>query len=829
MEGLPLQGLRVVDSADQRGQLGGRILGELGAEVILVEPPGGGRARRYHPMDGDESLYFAVRNWNKRGMTLDLQSADDRRRLLGLLGTADVWLESSLPGSLVALDLDPAAVQRRLPHLVVISMTDFGLDGPYRDWAATNDVLVSLAGELFRSGDLNRPPLLVPGSLAYDVTGIMAAFAALAACRSRDSGGGGQHIDLSALEATAQVTDWVLPNCSAQTSKLGFYSEVRAGSGLVYPLYPCRDGYVRLVILSPRQWHSMRAWLGEPEFLQDEHWDSLLGRMEIQADILDPMLIELFADKTMADLADEAQRRGIVMTPCLGPAEVLRTPHFTERSSFAQQDIGSGRKGPVATGFFEIDGQRAGWRFPAPPAPGASVAEQSPEPGWYPDGGLRANVNGSSAPTGDGAPARLPFRGVLVVDFGHGGVGVEAARLLAEYGADVIKIESRTYPDFIRLVSGSEMSASFSSSNCSKRSFGVNVKTSEGLELVRRLVADADVVVENNSTGTMAEMGLGSEDLRRVNPDLVMVSSQLMGSRGPWAGWLGYGPSTRPVGGMTWLWNFPGGGMPPGAQVVFPDHVAGRLCAVAAVAGLIGRDQRRRAAGGGGSGGGGSGDGGGVGAHFEVAQVEVVLNLLADYFLAEGMAPGSVEPLGNRRPDGSPWGVYRCAGEERWCVITCRDDADWAGLKRALGQPAWAVDPALDTAAGRVAAADVIDAEIARWTAGRTDSEVMQILQGEGVPAGRMIHASDIPDEPHLTARGYPRAIDQPGLGDLLLEGPCFRGPAMGGPVIEAAPGLGQHTRQVARELLGLSDDRIEALIASGVLEVELPLPPSED
>jgi crotonobetainyl-CoA:carnitine CoA-transferase CaiB-like acyl-CoA transferase len=143
-------------------------------------------------------------------------------------------------------------------------------------------------------------------------------------------------------------------------------------------------------------------------------------------------------------------------------------------------------------------------------------------------------------------------------------------------------------------------------------------------------------------------------------------------------------------------------------------------------------------------------------------------------------------------------------------------------LKRVLGQPAWSADPALDTAAGRAGAADLIDTEIGRWTADRTDSEVMQALQAVGVPAGRMVHASDIPDEPHLTAREYPRAIHQPGLGDILLEGPCFRGPAMGGPIIEPAPGLGQHTRQVARELLALSDDRIEALIDSGVLEVEL-------
>ncbi|MHB1912424.1 MAG: CaiB/BaiF CoA transferase family protein [Acidimicrobiales bacterium] len=800
MEGLPLQSLRVLDMADERGQLAGRILAELGADVVLVEPPGGARSRGYHPLHGEVSLYFAVRNFNKRSVIIDIDTDAGREQLLCLLERADIWLETTAPGRLAALGLDPAGLTARFERLVAVSMTDFGQTGPYRDWAGTDDVVVALAGELFRSGTLERPPLLVPGSLAYDVTGIMGALAALSACWQRETGSGrGQHIDLSALEATAQVTDWSLPNFSAITANLGLYGEIRSGHGPVYPLYPCADGFVRLVILSPRQWHAMRAWLGEPEFLQDEHWDSLLGRMSIQADVLDPLLTDLFAGLKMADLAAEAQRRGIVMTPCLGPADVLETKHFLERGSFGTVEVAPELVGPMASGFYEIDGTRAGWRRRAP-APGE---DQGLLDGLWMDG--RAEAPARTAVVRGGGPA-LPFTKVRVIDFGHGGVGVEAARILAEYGADVIKIETRTYPDFIRLVSGSEISASFTSSNCSKRSFGVNVKTEEGLALVKDLVAGADVVIENNSTGTMERMGLGYDALRAVNPDLVMVSSQLMGSRGEWSAWLGYGPSTRPVGGMTWLWNYPDGGMPPGAQVVFPDHVAGRLCALGAVAGLLGRRQRNQTG------------------HVEVAQVEVVLNLMAQYFLAEGLAPGTSRPLGNRRAQGAPWGVYRCAGEERWCVITCRDDSDWLGLRRAMGDPAWASDPALDGAEGRHLAHELIDAALSEWTGSRTDTEVMATLQAEGVPAGRMTYASDIPEEPQLKARGYPIPIHQPGLGDILLEGPCFRASGMAPPIIAPAPGLGEHTRVIAADLLGLGSDRIEELITTGVLEVDRPV-----
>lgn len=790
-DGLPLEGLRVLDMADERAELCGRVLADLGADVVRLEPPGGSPSRRLPPMVGERSAFFEVRNFNKRSGVVDLGTDEGRRRLTDLLGRADVWIETTRPGHLAGLGLDPLEMSQRRPHLIVASITDFGQTGPYRDYEATDDVLTAIGGEIFRSGVVGRPPLLVPGSFAYDVSGVMAAFAVLVAHFQRLATGRGQHLDFSMLEAVAQVTDWSLANYSAIAAAGGPYLEVRAGSGIVYPMYPCRDGYVRLVILSPRQWHAMRAWLGDPEFLQDPHWDSLLGRMSIQEDVLDPLYKELFMTMGMSELSAEAQRRGIVMTPVLHPRAVLDTEHFRARRSFAEIDL-DGRRAMVAAGVLEIDGKRAGFRAPAP---SLGQHDADIEASW-PD--ERTSASGA-------ASGGLPLQGLRVVDFGHGGVGVEAGRLFAEYGADVIKVESRAYPDFIRLVGGSEMSPSFASSSRSKRSLGVNIKTPRGLELVKRLISEADVVIENNSTGTMADLGLDYETLRQVNPRLVMVSSQLMGSTGPWAAWLGYGPSTRPAGGMTWLWNFPDGGMPPGAGVIFPDHLVGRVCALGAMAGLT---ARRRT---------------GAGAHFEAAQVETVLTCMAQYFLQESVEPGSVHPLGNRRDRGAPWGVYQCAGSERWVVITVRHDDDWARLRQALGDPAWAADPAFAAVDGRRAAHDLIDAELSAWCAGRSDREAMETLQRFGVPAGMMSYASDEPDDPHLQARGYLAEIDQPGVGPMILEGPAFYGSEMDRPFIGPAPALGEHTRDIATSLLGLTGAETEELIRAGVLEVTPP------
>ena len=213
-----------------------------------------------------------------------------------------------------------------------------------------------------------------------------------------------------------------------------------------------------------------------------------------------------------------------------------------------------------------------------------------------------------SQPSDYRQPPSLPLSGLRVLDFGIGGVGVEAGRLFAEYGADVIKIETRTYPDFIRVVLGGEMSPSFASSSRSKRSFGVNAKHPEGFKILKRLIEACDVLIENSKTGAMEGMGIGWETIQKWNPYCVMVSSQLLGSRGVWSDWIGYGPSTQPIGGLVHLWNYDDQEFPAGSASIFPDHLAGRLAAINALAMLHSRErtQRGRPRRGG---AGGSGDG----------------------------------------------------------------------------------------------------------------------------------------------------------------------------------------------------------------------------
>lgn len=784
-----LAGLRVLDLCDELGELAGRLLGDLGADVLRVEPPGGAQSRALPPFHEEHSLRFAYRNANKRGLCLDLETTADRDRLLGLLPRADVVIESHAPGRLAELGLAPESLCERNPGLLVLSISPFGQTGPYRDWLATDATLAAVGGMQFKAGIPAKAPLLPPAALASDIAGVSGAFALLCALIQRERTGHGQWIDLSAMEAVAQCTDWSFSNASNIRARGQESPEIRAGSGPMYTIYACKGGYVRLVILSPRQWHSMREWLGDPEYLRDPIYDSFLGRMQI-AEALQVMIGDLFATLGHEEVSFEAQRRGIVCTPVLSPGEVLANDHFTSRGTFAEIEYAPGQRGPVASGFFELDGERQGPR------------ERAPEVGEH--DALLADLWAEPRPEPRGArPApSLPLEGLRVLDFGIGGVGVEAGRLFAEYGADVIKMESRSYPDFIRVVMSTEMSGSFASSSRSKRGFGVNLKEAAGLALVEGLVAKSDVVIENNSTGTMEGMGLGYERLRELNPGIVMASSQLLGSRGVWADWIGYGPSTQPIGGLVHLWNYSDQADPAGSTSIFPDHVAGRFTALAALAALLRRSRTGR------------------GGHGEVAQAEIVTGVLGDLLLAEGLRPGSVGAMGNRNPRGAPWGSYRCAGEEQWVAITVRDDRDWGRLKLALGNPEWAEDPALATLEGRRAAHDAIDLELAQWTSTQSPAVVTSTLQMFSVPAAPMFTATDQLCDPHYQSRGYARWCEQQDLGWIAFEGPSFQASGMSDVRIFQAPKVGEHTREICGELLGLSAEEVEKLVASGVLEV---------
>lgn len=790
----PLVGIRVADLTVERGELCGRFLSDLGAEVVRVEAPGGSPSRSMAPIDGDHSLFWTFRNAGKLSVELDLDGSDDSEdleRLHFLLAHSDIVIVSDEPGTRVGTGLDAAELAQRHPHLIVTSITAYGRTGPYAGRDVPDAVIEATAGMAFKAGTHEGGPILPPGLIGDDTASLAGVWAVLCAMWQRGEGGGGQVIDVSTNESLAQITDWSLSNWSRSADAGTPSSEMRAGPGPVYTIIPCADGFVRLVVLSTRQWHAIREWLGEPEYLQDPDLDGFIGRMMIAEAVLNPLYCELWAEMTMLDVCEEAQRRGIVCTPILKPGEVLDNPHLASRETFDEVVLDDGRTMKLPSGWFEFDGQRVG-----PTGPPPQVGQHNEQ--------VFADLGEARLAPTSAVELSAPLAGLRVMDFGHGGVGVETGRMFGEYGADVVKIESRTYPDFIRVVLGGEMSPSFASSSRSKRSLGVNAKSDRGVALLRHMARDAHVVIENNSTGTMNTMGLGYEVMKAENPDIVMMSSQLMGSRGRWADWLGYGPNTQVTGGMTHLWSYENDPSPAGSQSIFPDHFAGRVGAVGALANLVGG--RRNGVG---------------GTHVEVCQVEQVVGVMGDLLAKESLVPGSVVPRGNRSDHGTPWGLFPTDGDDQWVAICVRNDVEWRALVEVMDAPAWA-DPAMSTETRR-ADQDEIEMKLAEWTAGITSAAVTEACLAAGVPAGPMLTGASQSVDPHLEARGYLVTLDQPPIGGMTFEGGAFHSTAMIGPDIFPAPGLGQHTREIASVWFGLPDDEIEELVAAGVLETDPP------
>jgi crotonobetainyl-CoA:carnitine CoA-transferase CaiB-like acyl-CoA transferase len=740
--------------------------------------------RRVAPFSPNgESLGFLWRNANKSSVVIDCTTEQGAEKLLQLLGEADVWVES---GSNLG-EIKPDFVIEKFPGLVITSITPFGYFGPYAGLLANDDVLEAMSGMMFKAGIAPKSPLLPPTALATDVASISAAVATVLAFYQKSRTGEGQHIDLAIMTAAGATTDWSYSNASVLRAADHPYNEVRQGGGFMYPIFECLDGWVRMVILSPRQWESLWDWMGRPEAFGDMEFWSQVGNRIMNADVLNPAYSEFFADKKMLDICIEGQNRGIVLTPLLKTSEVLQEPHLGARGTFTETAVANGEKALIASGFFELDGVRHGFTQRAP--------DLDEHTGFAFEGSRLLDDEARGQ-------AEYPLSGVRVLDFGIGGVGVETSRLLGEYGADVIKVETRTYPDFIRLVALSETSPSFVSSSRSKRSFGCNVKTEEGLAIVHELVAKSDVLVENSATGVMESLGLGFEDLKEINPNIVMISSQLVGSRGPNSHWTGYGPTTQTYGGLLHLWDYDDDDAPATNGTIFPDHAAGRLCALAGIASLIGRDASGNAT------------------HTEIAQVEVVVNMIAEKLLQESLIPGSTGPQGNRHEQRFPRGPFQCQGEEQWVVISIDTDQQWMSLVNAMGAPEWALREAFNTVEGRLENKDLIESHLAAWTSDQNRDDVFRLLQEADVPCGPMIIGMEMLEDPHLEARGWTLEIDQPGVGYMKLEGPAWVSERMGGPITFPAPDLAGETREIAAEVLEMPDEAVTDLINRGILEV---------
>jgi len=787
-----LTSLRVLDLCDDDGDAVTRLLADLGADVLKVEPPGGSPARTSRPSLRGTGVRFALHNANKRSAVLDPSDPDDRKRLSELAAGADIVVDSGIPGQAAAYGTSCDALAERFPHLVTLSVTDFGRTGPQASWQATDPVLYALSGALARSGPTTGTPVSPPDGIASATAAVQAGWSALVAYYNRLRSGTGDYIDFSRYEAVVMALD----------PAFGAHGQAAAGvrhpdrwrgrpkNQDAYPIYACQDGYVRLCVMSPRQWHGLRRWLGEPEAFQDPKYDVIAARFKAWPQI-GLLVAQLFAGHTMKALVAEGQSHGVPISAVLEPAQIMASEHFQAVGAVTDAELVPGVRSTIPTGYYSVNGEHIGFREPAPPV-GARDA------GW------------AAQPASFAAPAKSgprPFDGLRIVDLGVIVAGGELSRLFGDLGAEVIKVESAAYPDGLRQARiGAPMSESFAWTHRNNLAFGVDLRSAAGKRVFSRLVADADAVFANFKPGTLAALGFPYDTLHGLNPRVVLAESSAFGDRGPWSNRLGYGPLVRATAGVSSLWTDPR--HPPedsddrhrfyDATTVFPDHVVGRITALGALAALIHRDRN------------------GAGARVHVSQAEAVVNQLDVRYVTDAARADHGAELDD---DTSVHEVFPCAGDDEWCVISIRHDADWRAASEVFGLPELAGDTRLETGEARLAHKNELVELVSAWTRERSPRQVAEALQSAGVPAGQMNRPPDILEDPQLRERKLFSDMTHP-LFDHPL--PAETGPASFRNIPPApqrpAPMPGQHTREICLKMLDMSSEETEQLIHDGAL-----------
>lgn len=400
-----------------------------------------------------------------------------------------------------------------------------------------------------------------------------------------------------------------------------------------------------------------------------------------------------------------------------------------------------------------------------------------------------------------------PLTGIRVADFTWVGAGPFLTKPLADHGADVVKIESRTRIDPIRTmapfrdgVRDVECSGYFANRNSSKRSMCLNLKDPRGRALALRLIEVSDVVVSNFSPGTMDRLGLGYDAARAVRPDVVYLEMPMMGTEGPYRDCRGYGLTIGAAGGLLGLTGY-ADRRPVGTGTNYPDHVPNPLHGAVAV--LAALRKRRRT---------------GRGEYIELAQLESTVNAIGPAVVAAaaGESPG---PRGNDDDVAAPHGVYPCAGADRWCAIAVFDDRQWTATCSVLGLDQWADHPVLDTADSRRAARRLLDKLMAAATRDWQAERLADALCGRGVPASAVHTADDLIDaDPQLRARGHWVTLEHPRMGPALYDGIPYRLAQTPGRLRSPAPLLGADSRAVCVDLLGVPDDTYDQLERQGVV-----------
>lgn len=849
-----LDGLRVVETADERAEYVGLVLSGLGAEVVKLEPPGGAPTRRIGPFledrEGPErSLHFWTYNRGKRSVVIDLDAASGVADLRRLLASADILLDGSVGRVAAALGADPKGIATLFPGLVVARMTPFGDEGSWKDHKASDLVHLALGGVMMNcgydsdpSGTYDLPPIAPQLWHAYHIAGEQLVVGTIAALIHRLHTGEGQDLSVAIHDAVSKNTEldvmsWVMRRAPLfrQTCRhavenpthVPTIGHTKDGRWYIATGVSVRDQTNLVPFLTG---YGMQADLALPSEGADTRARNVPGSGagdESKAHMVEVIQRFIRSYRYESMPWRQAQDAGLLWAPLRKPHENVADAHWQARGTFAaieHPEHGRSFHYPVSRWLSTATNWKAGRRAPLlGEDTGPVMAALTPKPA--PSLPARPRAAGAPALSPHGKP--FPLQGVRIFDFSWFLASAGGTRFAAALGAEVIKVEWKENPDTrlaamspvggraareaatapLKGVTDSDMGGQFNNKNAGKSGMSLNIRHPKGLEIARRLVAQSDVVAEGFSPGVLQRLGLGYDVMRSLRPDIIYVQQSGMGGVGTYGRFRTIGPVAAAFAGTSEMSGLPEPAMPVGWGYSYLDWIGAYSFATAIIGALFHRDRT------------------GEGQWIDSSQCESGI-FLGGVPVLDWSANGRAwSRIGNRSPykPAAPHGAYRCAGEDRWIAIAAFDEAEWRGLARVAGHGDWLDDPRFATLAARLANQDALDIAVGSWTQSQDAYACMAALQQAGVPAGVCQTAEDRCDrDPQLAALSWLTEVTGTKIGRWpVTEMPMKLAatPTYSGGIIDrGAPGYGEDNARILGELLGYSAREVAALAEEGVI-----------
>ena len=783
----PFDGLRILDlSSNIAGPYASKLFLDAGAQVTKIEGPGGDPLRHWtasqQPLaPGEASPLFQYLNAGKRSIVLDPRDAQDRARFNAFAERADIvfedWGAEALEGRL----LSPETWLESNPRLSIVRISPWGQLGPWAQRAANDFTLQAASGSVEYRGLPDREPVAAGGRLGDWITGSFAAISALASWRSARQTGTGHIADLSSFEAMIQ--------CLTVFGDLGsqFFGGLIPRSVEIPSIEPTSDGHIGVCTLTGQQWTDFCAMMGQQELAQDPRYLEGRDRME-HLDYIEGIIQSWTGERTTNEIIELGELLRIPVTPIGNGKDLPGFDHMVERGIFQR----------TPGGFLQ---PRAPWRLETtePVAIGRTpLLDEDREP-------LLDSL--TKAPPKRDAPlggSDLPFASLRVIDLTAFWAGPYTTSILSDFGADVIKVESIQRPDGMRFAGSVrnealwEWSHVFHGANPGKRDITLRLDHEDGLHLLERLIADADIVIENFSARVMPAFGLDEERVKALNPRAIFVRMPAFGLDGPWRDRAGFAMTVEQVSGLAWVTGY--ADMP--LVVRGACDPLGSVHTVFAIG--LALEERRRTS---------------RGQLVEVALVEPALAVAAEQVIEYSAYGVLLGRSANAMPHAAPQGLFETAAESERVAISISNDDEWRGLCRALDADDWRLSDELSTHRGRLAAHEMLCERLSAWVRTRSRDEVLRLLLAEGVPASASVNNHALTPNPQLASRGFFQTLKHPFTGETRypafpatfsgFERDLHRAPP---------PTLGQHNREILQGELGVDEGEIERLEAEGII-----------